>query len=159
MTTSARSTRGDGEDSRRRRARTSGGHGGTAGSMSSRSSAGGGAASKGKAPPLWIEHPDQLREARPGQTLATRSHEVIRHWASARHAEPVAAPTTPRAQRPRALRLQFPDFVDGRLEPLGWDEWLGAFDERGLVFQFQERLKNGGQSNFFRLENPPREES
>jgi hypothetical protein len=35
----------------------------------------------------WTHSPDE-HEDRPGQTLATRSHEVIRSWADARGAQP-----------------------------------------------------------------------
>jgi hypothetical protein len=34
-----------------------------------------------------------------------------------------------------------------------------AFDERNLVFLFQEQMKDGADSNFFRLESPDHEDS
>jgi len=42
------------------------------------------------------------------------------------------------------------------LKHIGWDEWLRTFDERGLVFLYQEQLRDGRQSSFFRLNNPSR---
>lgn len=105
----------------------------------------------------WIESPGELAGTRPGQTLATRSHEVIQSWAAARGAEPATAGKRHEG-RPSALRFQFPDFGGDRLECIAWADWLATFDERHLLFLFQERLKNGSQSNFFRLDNPDRED-
>jgi len=34
-----------------------------------------------------------------------------------------------------------------------------TFDERNLVFVFQEHQKAGNQSNFFRFDNPRREDA
>lgn len=105
----------------------------------------------------WIENAVDHAD-RPGQSLATRNHEVIRKWAEDRGAVPATVHTTRQADRPRVLRFDFPGFGGGkRLEQISWDEWFKTFDERELVFLFQEHLKNGNQSNFFRLNNPERE--
>jgi len=40
-----------------------------------------------------------------------------------------------------------------------WEEWFKTFDERELVFIYQEKLANGNQSNFFRFDNPHREDA
>ena len=105
----------------------------------------------------WIESPDELGDTRPGQTLATRSHDVIQHWAQARGAEPATAGERHEG-RPTVLRFQFPDYGGDRLECIPWADWLATFADRHLLFLFQERLKNGSQSNFFRLDNPDRED-
>jgi len=107
---------------------------------------------------LWIESPDQRAE-RPGQTLATRNHEVIRAWAEQRGAVPATVPGTEHDGRPGVLRFDFPNFGGGRLRQVDWDEWFETFDARNLVFLFQEQLKDGRQSNFFRLDNPEREDA
>lgn len=39
------------------------------------------------------------------------------------------------------------------------DEGFETFDSRGLNFLYQEERKDGRQSNFFRLENPTREDA
>ena len=57
------------------------------------------------------------------------------------------------------LRIDFPGFGGDRLEPISWEEWFQPFDERDLVFVYQERMKAGNQSNFFRLDNPNREDA
>jgi hypothetical protein len=107
---------------------------------------------------LWIESPDQRAE-RPGQTLATRDHDVIVQWAEERQAVPATVSGTEHDGRPGVLRFDFPNFGGGgRLRPVDWDEWFETFDQRNLVFLFQEQMKDGRQSNLFRLDSPDREE-
>ena len=99
---------------------------------------------------------------RKGQTLATRSHDVIRSWAERRKAVPATATRGPDGA-PRVLRFDFMgDRGNGRsgsLEHIEWDEWFGVFDRRDLVFLYQETLRNGNTSNFFRLDNPRRSDA
>lgn len=105
----------------------------------------------------WIHTPDEEPD-RNGQTLATRDHDVIRAWAEERRGTPVTASRGP-GGRPRVLRFDFEqNGRDERLEPIGWDEWFSVFDDRDLVFLYQERRRDGSQSNFFRLDSPKREE-
>lgn len=106
---------------------------------------------------LWIESPDQHAD-RPGQTLATQNHDVIRQWAEERGAVPATVPGTERDGRPGVLRFDFPDYGGGRLRPVDWDEWFETFDARRLVFLFQEQMKSKSTSNFFRLDSPERKE-
>jgi hypothetical protein len=95
---------------------------------------------------------------RDGQTLATRSHAVIQQWAEERGGVPATVPTKRTVDRPRVLRIDFPDYSEGRLQQIHWRDWFRAFDERELVFLFQETTKDGNQSNFFRLDSPHRED-
>jgi hypothetical protein len=58
------------------------------------------------------------------------------------------------------LRFDFPGYAEGgNLEHISWDDWFKAFDERKLEFIYQEHLSDGRMSNFFRLENPAREDA
>src|SRR3954469_21276808 len=118
----------------------------------------------------WIHTPDE-RPERKGQTLATRSPEVIRAWAEERGGRPAAA-TRGKDDRPHVLRIRFSDGDGGRgngngsnggrgrsnLEEIDWDEWLRTFEARDLVFLYQEERRDGRQSTFFRLDNPRRED-
>ncbi len=105
----------------------------------------------------WLNYTGD-HEDQPGQTLATRSHEVIQQWADERGAKPATIPGAD-PEAPRVLQLDFPGFGGQTLEPVGWDEWFRTFDDRNLVFVFQDRLKNGNQSNFFRFDSPEREDA
>ena len=122
----------------------------------------------------WIHSPDE-RPDRRGQTLATRSPEVIRTWAEERGGRAATATRGPDGQA-RTLRIRFRDGGsdrsagngrggndrDGnrrsRLEEIDWNEWLAVFEKRDLVFLYQEQRRDGSQSNFFRLDNPRRED-
>ncbi len=107
--------------------------------------------------PKWIESTDQ-RADRPGQTLATQSHDVIQKWAEERGGEPATVASTRHGNRAGVLRLNFPGYGGQSLQAISWDDWFRSFDDRDLVFLYQDRLANGRQSNFFRLDNPDRED-
>ena len=99
----------------------------------------------------WVHSPDEHEEHH-GQTLATRSHEVIKRWAEERKAVPATVPGTNRGDREGVLRFNFPGYGGDRLEEISWEQFFKTFDERDLIFLFQEHMKAGNQSNFFHLE-------
>lgn len=104
----------------------------------------------------WIGRPGEHQD-RKGQSLATRNHDVIRRWAEERQAEPATVPDTAHGDRLGVLRFNFPGYGGENLLSVSWAKWFKTFDERQLVFVYQENLKNGNQSNFFRFDNPYRE--
>lgn len=104
----------------------------------------------------WVRLPSE-HEDRPGQSLATRSHEVIQRWAKERGAKPATIARTEREGRPGVLRFNFPGYGGRSLQEIRWDQWFRSFDDRELVFVFQEHKRDGSQSNFFQLDNPNRE--
>jgi hypothetical protein len=104
----------------------------------------------------WIHGEEEAD--RKGQTLATRDPEVIKRWADERNAQPATVGRR-NGDRLRTLRFDFPSNGSSRrLEPVDWDAWLRTFQERDLVFLFQDNRRDGRQSNFFRLDSPKREE-
>jgi hypothetical protein len=104
----------------------------------------------------WIHDPSE-REDHPGETLATRSHDVIRQWAEERGGTPATVSSSKRGGEPRVLRINFPGYGGRNLHQISWDEWFEPFDDRQLTFVFQQHKSDGSQSNFFRLDNPSRE--
>jgi hypothetical protein len=98
----------------------------------------------------WVDS-DDSRPDHNGQTLATKDHDVIRHWAEARGGKPA---TTTSNGRPRVLRIDFPGYGGDSLRKISWDDWFNVFDQRGVTFLFQENLRSGNQSNFSRLTRP-----
>ena len=99
-------------------------------------------------------------EERPGKTLVTRDHDVIRQWAEARGGKPATIEGTEHDGHAGVLRFDFPGGDrGGRLKHISWDEWFKTFDERGLNFLYQEHKADGSESNFFRLKNPNREDA
>ncbi|ASW56898.1 hypothetical protein [Plantactinospora sp. KBS50] len=100
------------------------------------------------------------RPDRPGRSLVTTNHEVIRRWARDRQAQPATIEGTERDGRAGVLTFNFPGWREGgRIKPITWDAWLRTFDLRQLNFIYQEQRSNGGPSNFFRTESPNREDA
>jgi hypothetical protein len=95
---------------------------------------------------------------RPGRSLATTSHEVIRKWAEDRNGVPATVEGTEHGDHLGVLRFDFGGDSDN-LRHVSWDEWFETFDARKLNFLYQEERKDGNQSNFFRLESPDREDA
>lgn len=101
----------------------------------------------------WIEDTDE-REDFAGQPLATRSRAVIRQWAEQRKATPATAPGGPGSADERVLRFDFADAESGRLQPVSWDEFFQIFDERELVFFYQQHMSAGDISDYCHFERP-----
>ncbi|WP_432908411.1 hypothetical protein ACQP1S_28785 [Micromonospora matsumotoense] len=99
------------------------------------------------------------RPERPGRSLVTTNHEVIRNWAAARGAKPATIVGTERDGRPGVLTFDLPGYRESRqMRVVSWDDWFRTFDSRKLNLIFQEQLRDGRQSNFFRTESPDRED-
>jgi hypothetical protein len=104
-----------------------------------------------------VSSPEE-KPARPGQTLVTTNHDVIRRWAEERGAIPATVSGTEHGDELGVLTLDFGG-DDQELRHVSWDEWFATFDARRLNFIYQEQLSDGRQSNFFRLESPDREDA
>jgi|SRR5579875_3775060 len=104
----------------------------------------------------WI-HNLQEHEDHPGQTLATRNIDVIKHWAEERGGTPATVPGTEHDGHLGVMRIQFPGYGGKSLQPATWEEWEKTIDARKLVFLFQEEMSNGNKSNFFMFDSPFRE--
>jgi hypothetical protein len=102
----------------------------------------------------------QDRPERPGRSLVTTNHDVIRRWAEARGARPATIAGTERQGRPGVLTFNMPGYRESsRIREVSWDDWFRTFDERGVNLIYQEQLRDGRQSNFFRTEAPHREDA
>jgi hypothetical protein len=95
---------------------------------------------------------------REGRSLVTTHHEVIRQWAEERDGVPATVEGTEHGDHLGVLRIDFGGGND-KLRHISWEEWFETFDSRGLNFIYQEQRSDGTQSNFFRLENPGREDA
>ena len=69
----------------------------------------------------WI-HLVSQHEDHPGQTLATREHAVIQHWAAERQAEPATVPGTEHGDHLGVLRFDFPGYGGQDLKRVSWEE-------------------------------------
>jgi hypothetical protein len=95
---------------------------------------------------------------REGRSLVTTDHDVIRQWAERRDAVPATVAGTEHGDHLGVLRLDFGGEND-KLEHVEWEQWFDTFDKRQLNFIYQETRSDGSTSNFFRLENPHREDA
>jgi hypothetical protein len=129
------------------------------------SAAGGGGVSRGRASSKSLKYSQQIsspdeRPERLGRSLVTRSRDVIQAWARARDAKPATIEGTEKGTRPGVLTFDFPGYREGgRLRQITWDQWFKSFDGRRLNFIYQEQRTDARQSNFFRVENPDREDA
>ncbi|MEU8255997.1 hypothetical protein AB0C06_17260 [Micromonospora inaquosa] len=99
------------------------------------------------------------RPERPGRSLITANHEVIKRWARDRGAKPATIAGTERDGRAGVLTFNIPGYRESsRIREITWDEWFYTFDLRRLNLIYQEQLRDGRQSNFFRTESPDRED-
>jgi hypothetical protein len=104
-----------------------------------------------------ITAPDDDPE-RPGRSLVTTNHDVIKQWAEERGARPATVAGTEHGDQLGVLTFDFGN-GGGNLRPVSWEEWFDTFDGRRLNFVYQEERSDGRKSNFFRLENPEREDA
>ncbi len=105
----------------------------------------------------WLNNPDDHQD-RNGQGLVTRNHDVIRRWAEERKAVPATVPGTEHDNHLGVMRFNFPGYGGQSLQEVSWDDWFRTFDDRELLFLFQEFKKDGSPSNFFKLNSPFRED-
>ncbi|MGA3541359.1 hypothetical protein ACK8GE_18905 [Micromonosporaceae bacterium DT194] len=99
------------------------------------------------------------RPERPGRSLVTTNHDVIQRWARERKAKPSTIAGTEHDGHAGVLTFDFPGYSGSRrLQHITWAQWFQAFDERELNLIYQETLRSGRQSNFFRTESPNRED-
>lgn len=103
-----------------------------------------------------ITSPDQKPD-HDGATLVTTSHDVIRAWADERDGLPATVEATEHDGHLGVLQIDFAH-DDGALREVSWNDWFETFDDRRLNFIYQETKSDGTQSNFFRLDNPERED-
>ena len=88
-----------------------------------------------------------------GETLWTKRHQIVRHWAEERGAVPAAVPGTEQNGGLCVLRFDFPDSADQNLMHISWEQFFKTFDECDLTFVYQETQKSGQKSFFFRFDN------
>ena len=87
-----------------------------------------------------------------GSAQATKDLDQIRAWAEARRGEPARVRGTGDEKDPGLLRIDFPGYSgEDTLEHISWEEWYKKFKDLNLTFLYQDRLKSGKESRFFKL--------
>jgi hypothetical protein len=82
----------------------------------------------------------------------TTNHDQIRSWVEARGGWPATVKGTAAEDEAGLLRIDFPGYSgEGTLERISWDEFFKKFDEKNLVFLYQDQTESGEQSRFNKL--------
>jgi hypothetical protein len=88
------------------------------------------------------------------ESKTTTDHDEIRRWAEERGGKPATVKGTESGGEDAGiLRIDFPGGEEDRLEEISWDEWFDKFDSEKLAFLYQEQVKSGDESRFFKLVN------
>ena len=88
------------------------------------------------------------------ESKTTTDHDEIRRWAEERGGKPATVKGTESGGEDAGiLRIDFPGGKEDRLEEISWDDWFKKFDEESLAFLYQEQVKSGDESRFFKLVN------
>lgn len=86
------------------------------------------------------------------ESRVTTDHEVIKKWVESRGGRPASVKRTHEKAEPGIIRVDFPGFTGaGSLEPITWKEFFEQFDDRRLVFLYQEKTASGDVSRFNKL--------
>lgn len=84
----------------------------------------------------------------------TTNHDVIKNWVEERDAKPaIVIGTKTHTNRKGLLRISFPGYAEENVREISWEKFFQIFDERDLVFQFQETKRNGEPSYFCKITN------
>jgi hypothetical protein len=87
-----------------------------------------------------------------GNSKMTQDHDEIRQWAEERGGKPATVASTAKGDDAGILRIDFPGYSgEGSLETISWEEFFGKFDEKDLVFLYQEETADGKQSRFHKF--------
>ncbi len=94
-----------------------------------------------------------------GQSKVTTDHNTIKKWIEERGGKPASVKRTEGKDDPGLLRVDFPgrgkdearNGGRGSLQEISWDDFFQKFDEKQLAFLYQDEMKSGQESRFFKL--------
>ena len=88
-----------------------------------------------------------------GEAKTTTNHDAIKSWAEERGGQPATVEGTPHgSEHAGLLRIKFPNYDgDENLKEVSWDDFFQKFDEKNLAFLYQDEVKSGETSRFFKF--------
>lgn len=87
-----------------------------------------------------------------GESKTTTNHDEIKRWVESRGGHPATVKSTGDDKEPGVLRIDFPGYSGEKsLEEISWDKFFEKFEESKLAFLYQEELKSGEESRFFKF--------
>jgi hypothetical protein len=86
------------------------------------------------------------------ESKTTTNHDTIKQWVESRGGFPATVKSTKDDGDPGLLRIDFPGYSgEDSLERIDWDSFFEKFEEKNLAFLYQEELKSGDESRFFKF--------
>ncbi len=86
------------------------------------------------------------------EAKTTTDHDTIRRWTEERGGRPAAVHATHKGGETGILRIDFPNRGDdGALDTIEWDAFFETFEKEKLAFLYQDKLKDGATSRFFKF--------
>jgi hypothetical protein len=86
------------------------------------------------------------------EAKTTTDHDTIRKWTEARGGRPAAVHATHGKSETGILRIDFPGRGDdSALDEIPWEEFFDKFEKENLAFLYQDKLKDGATSRFFKF--------
>jgi hypothetical protein len=91
--------------------------------------------------------------ARSATSKTTTDHDAIRGWAEEREGKPTMVKATRGKGRSGGLlRIDFPGFRgENTLQRVSWSDFFRTFDQKNLVFLYQDKTASGRQSRFHKF--------
>lgn len=87
-----------------------------------------------------------------GETKRTTDHDTIRQWVEEREGRPATVKATGDEEEPGVLRIDFPGYSgEESLEEISWEAFFEKFEEKELAFLYQEEMRDGEESRFFKF--------
>ncbi len=87
-----------------------------------------------------------------GESKTTTDHDEIRRWTEERGGRPATVKGTGNGDEIGVLRVDFPGYGDeDSLREISWEEFFQKFDEKDLAFLYQDEMKSGEESRFFKF--------
>jgi hypothetical protein len=86
------------------------------------------------------------------ESKTTTDHDTIKRWVESRGGFPATVKSTKDDGNPGLLQIDFPGYSgEDSLERIEWDSFFEKFEEKNLAFLYQEELKSGDESRFFKF--------
>jgi len=87
-----------------------------------------------------------------GESRITTDPDEIKRWVEERGGYPASVKATSEDGDPGLLRIDFPGYSeDESLERISWEDFFEKFEEKGLAFLYQDTIREGEESRFFKF--------
>ncbi len=87
-----------------------------------------------------------------GETKKTMDHKEIQRWVEERGGFPATVARTEKDGEAGVLRIDFPGHSGkDSLERISWEDFFEKFDEKKLAFLYQDQMRDGEESRFFKF--------